>query len=199
MTFGIREKVSLLVFVATGLSAFLVARGVALKSKEVLGEHELVDLGDEALLQGWTLSDKVDGLAEDLMNLAFSPEFQDAVEAGLSPGELNKTAHRYCRRYWNDYLHIDLVSFEGENPSVTTIRKTVEMDEENLWLPPLESSIGAQLYLSQIMRLNLVRLIDGKEEDRTRPQAHLVLLPGRHHAHALRGRAAGLVLRLSGL
>ncbi|MDF1810722.1 MAG: response regulator [Verrucomicrobiales bacterium] len=168
MTFGIREKVSLLVVCAAAASAILVARGVAQKSLAVLREHEIVDLGDEASLQGWTLSDKVDGLAEDLMNLAFSPEFHDAVNAGIDREGLAETARKYCRRYWNDYLHIDIVRLDGDEFSFSEIHTPVKLDHPNAWLPDIDSIAGAQLHLSPIQRIEVVFPQEGEREEMRR-------------------------------
>ena len=151
MTFGIREKISLLVFLATVVVAVLVAQGVARKSQQVLREHELVDLGDEALLRGWTLSDKVDGLAEDLMSLAFSQEFHHAAITGSVTEEL---ARKFCRRYWNDYLLIDVVSFEGDDPFFKVVHQPVELKETDRWMPPAEVAAG-RLQFSLIERIEV--------------------------------------------
>ncbi|MCB1207581.1 MAG: hypothetical protein KDN18_25240, partial [Verrucomicrobiae bacterium] len=62
MSFGIQGKVALLVIAATAASALLVAKVLTDRAAEVLREHELVDLGDEASLRGWTIIDQVDGL-----------------------------------------------------------------------------------------------------------------------------------------
>jgi hypothetical protein len=81
MSFGIQGKVALLVIVATAASALLVAKVLTDRAAEVLREHELVDLGDEASLRGWVIIDEIDGLRDDLINIAFSPEFQRAWRA----------------------------------------------------------------------------------------------------------------------
>ncbi len=155
MTFGIREKISLLVILATAGSALLVQRGLREKAQEVLRDHEIVDLGDEASLRGWQLADRVDGLAEDLMNLAFSSEFQDAVVADLSAEALNETAQKYCRRYWTEYLHIDIIEEDGPDKSFKTIHSPVDLRAEDLWEPEDGIFIGAQMHLSPIQRYDV--------------------------------------------
>ncbi|MDF1751722.1 MAG: response regulator [Verrucomicrobiales bacterium] len=168
MTLGIREKISLLVFLATAASAILVARGVAKKSQEVLREHEIVDLGDEASLRGWTLSDKVEGMAEDLGNLAYSPEFHDAVNAGISALGLTDTARKYCRRYWEDYLHIDIVRVDADEFSFFEVHTPVKLEHDDAWLPPANVLAGSQLYLSPIQRVKAVFPPEGEQPSRTR-------------------------------
>ncbi len=100
MSFGIQGKVALLVIVATAASALLVAKVLTDRAAEVLREHELVDLGDEASLRGWVIIDEIDGLRDDLINIAFSPEFQGGVEGERTPEELKSLARALCRRNW---------------------------------------------------------------------------------------------------
>ncbi len=159
MTFGIREKISLLVVLATATSAFLVLHGVSTKSQEVLRQHEIVDLGDEASLRGWVLADRVDGLAEDLTNLAYNREFHQAVQSGESGEMLLELARRYCRRYWNDYLHIDIVHFGPEtlDPAFTEIHSPVQIPDVEKWMPRAHFDVGAQLHLSPIRRTRVIR------------------------------------------
>ena len=169
MTFGIREKVSLLVILATAASALLVARGLADRAQKVLREHEIVDLGDEASLRGWGLSDKVDGLAEDLTNLVYSQEFHDAVLAGISADGLNGIAQKYCRRYWNDYLYVDIVHIHPQKiePTYTKIHTPVELKNEDMWMPPPEETDAGQINFSQIFRLEVEYPEDANRSRRT--------------------------------
>ncbi len=156
MRIGIREKVSLLVFLATAASAIMVAHGVKDKSQQVLREHELVDLGDEAELAGWQLSDKVDGLAEDLNNLAYSNAFNEGIQTGRGPEELSRLARKDCRRYWEDYLHIDIVKVDGDEITFSAVHSMVKLDQAQTWTPPVESFVGGLFQLSPVQRIEVV-------------------------------------------
>ena len=48
---GIRGKIALLVVVAAAISAYLVSRLLSRSAEELVRNHELVDLGDEAQLR----------------------------------------------------------------------------------------------------------------------------------------------------
>jgi len=171
MSFGIREKVSLLVFLATAASAIMVARGVKDKSQQVLREHELVDLGDEAELAGWQISDKVDGLAEDLNNLAYSPAFNEGIQSGRSAEEMVELANKDCRRYWEDYLQIDIVKVDGDEISSRPVHSVAKLDPAQTWMPPMESVVGGLFQLSPIQRIEVVfpTKVDQKEYHRGVP------------------------------
>ena len=109
MYFGIRGKVALLVIIATAASALLVATMLSKKAEEVLRDHELVDLGDEALLRGWNLVDQIQGLEDDILKLAYDPEFAAHAYSGTSkPEDLNRIAESVCRRYWKRHLRVDV-------------------------------------------------------------------------------------------
>jgi len=171
MSFGIQGKVALLVIVATAASALLVAKVLTDRAAEVLREHELVDLGDEASLRGWTIIDQIDGLRDDLINIAFSPDFQRKVEEVRPPEELKVLARTLCRRNWTNHLRIDLVSFDGKALPSALIHEKATVREEDLWFPERDAMAGARLHLSAIQRMRLTRrdLTGGSSVERWEP------------------------------
>ena len=157
MNFGIREKVALLVIIATAASALLVANLLSNKAEDVLRDHELVDLGDESELRGWEMIDQIEGLRDDLINLAFNPAFQQEILTGQSQEELLKLSRSLCRRYWDKYLLVDLVSFREDTDTTVPITEKAEINEADLWLPGPDSRAGARLHVSPIQRIQLKR------------------------------------------
>ena len=157
MYFGIREKVALLVILATAATALLVANLLSNKAEDVLRDHELVDLGDEAELTGWEMIDQIEGLRDDLINLAFDPAFQQEILTDRSQEDLLDLCRSLCRRYWDKYLLVDLVTFENESSGLVQITKKAEIDEKDLWLPGPDARAGARLHVSPIQRLHVER------------------------------------------
>lgn len=157
MYFGIREKVALLVILATAASALLVANLLSNKAENVLRDHELVDLGDEAELRGWEMIDQIEGLRDDLINLAFDPRLQQEVLTDRSQEELLSLSRNLCRRYWDKYLLVDLVNFDGEPGNGLVITEKAEIEAEDLWFPGPDARAGARLHVSPIQRLKVVR------------------------------------------
>ncbi len=128
--FGIRGKVALLVILATVASALLVAKLLTSRATVVLREHELVDLGDEASLRGWELMDQIEGLREDLINVAFSPTFAEDVKDEKTQEELLSMARGLCRRNWEQHLRVDLIQFEDGEKTTTLIAEKAEFRDE---------------------------------------------------------------------
>lgn len=157
MYFGIRGKVALLVMLATAASALLVAKVLTDRATVILREHELVDLGDEASLRGWTLMDRIEGLRDDLINIAFSPTFQANVAADKSREELRSMAEGLCTRYWEHHLRVDLVSLEEGSLETVIIEEKAQLQTEGGWFPDRNARAGARLHLSPIQRVRLVR------------------------------------------
>jgi len=158
MRFGIREKVALLVFVSTAATALLVARLMTVRAAEVLRAHEIVDLGDEAMLRGWVVVDQIEGLREDLINIAFSPTFLGDVLAEKPREELVSMARGLCRRHWRSYLRLDLVRFEPGGVHAQVIHERGRLSEGDLWLPGPEAQAGPGLHLSPVQRRRVVRV-----------------------------------------
>lgn len=157
MSFGIQGKVALLVIVATTASTLLVAKVLTDRAAEVLREHELVDLGDEASLRGWVLIDQIDALRDDLINIVFSTEFQQQVEEESPPEELKLLARTLCRRNWSNHLRIDLLTFGEGAPAPIVIHEKADLDADELWFPEPDAMAGARLHVSPIQRVRLVR------------------------------------------
>lgn len=157
MHFGIREKVALLVMLATAASALLVAQVLTHRATAILREHELVDLGDEASLRGWVIMDKIEGLRDDLINIAFSPSFQEEVAGGRPREDLQVLAKGLCNRYWEDHLRVDLVYFDGEERRTQLIEEKAVIPEDSAWFPESDARAGARLHLSKIQRMVLTR------------------------------------------
>ena len=155
--FGIRGKVALLVILATAASALLVAKFLTSRATVVLREHELVDLGDEASLRGWELMDQIEGLREDLINVAFSPTFAEDVKEEKTREELLSMARGLCRRNWEQHLRVDLIQFKGGEKKTTLIAEKAKFKEEDLWFPGPDARAGARLHLSPIQRLLVTR------------------------------------------
>lgn len=172
-SFGIQGKVALLVIIATSASTLLVAKVLMHRATEALREHELVDLGDEATLRGWSIVDGVDGLREDLIQLAFHPDFYRSVEEGRSDAELEQLARTLCRRQWPNHLRLELLKFgpeglKGVVPRV--LHEKARVPEDQLWFPEPDAAAGSRLHLSAIQRLHLSRLdIPGEPLERWEP------------------------------
>ncbi|MEX2578229.1 MAG: response regulator [Verrucomicrobiales bacterium] len=157
MYFGIRGKVALLVMVATAASALLVAKVLSTRATDVLRSHELVDLGDEAELRGWEITDQIEGLRDDLVNLALEPDLQQRIVDGDPREELLATARSLCRRYWTRHLRVDVVRF-GENETETIlVAEKAEIESEDLWFPGPDAQAGSRLHISPIQRVRVVR------------------------------------------
>jgi signal transduction histidine kinase/CheY-like chemotaxis protein len=170
MSFGIQGKVALLVIVATAASALLVAKVLTDRAAEVLREHELVDLGDEASLRGWVIIDEIDGLRDDLINIAFSPEFQRSVEGERTPEELKALARALCRRNWANHLRIDLVTLGPTAETSKVIHEKGIVGKDDLWFPGPDASAGARMHFSPIQRVRLTRTdIPGDPLERWEP------------------------------
>jgi signal transduction histidine kinase/DNA-binding response OmpR family regulator len=170
MSFGIQGKVALLVIVATAASALLVAKVLTDRAAEVLREHELVDLGDEASLRGWVIIDEIDGLRDDLINIAFSPEFQGGVEGERTPEELKSLARALCRRNWANHLRIDLVTLGPTAETSKVIHEKGIIGKDDLWFPGPDASAGARMHFSPIQRVRLTRTdIPGDPLERWEP------------------------------
>lgn len=158
MSFGIQGKVALLVILATAASTLLVAKVLMNRATEALREHELVDLGDEAALRGWTLIDAIDGLRDDLIHVAFSPEFERGVDSAQPAEELKSLARALCRRNWTNHLRIDVVSLEPDGHEPQVIHEKARVAESDLWFPSPDATAGSRLHLSSIQRLRIARL-----------------------------------------
>jgi signal transduction histidine kinase/CheY-like chemotaxis protein len=157
MSFGIQGKVALLVIVATAASALLVAKVLTDRASDVLREHELVDLGDEASLRGWVIIDQIDGLRDDVLKLASNPAFQAKAGEGASPEELKSLARTLCRRNWSNHLRIDLVTLAPEAPASLVIHEKATLGEKDLWFPDADASAGPGIHFSPIHRVQLTR------------------------------------------
>jgi signal transduction histidine kinase/DNA-binding response OmpR family regulator len=157
MSFGIQGKVALLVILATAASALLVAKVLTSRAAEVLREHELVDLGDEASLRGWTIVDQIDALRDDLINIAFNTGFRDSVALGDSPEELKSLARTLCRRNWTNHLRIDIVTLNPSGLRSSPIHSKAEIAEKDVWFPGPDTLAGARLHYSSIERIQLTR------------------------------------------
>lgn len=170
MLFGIQGKVALLVIAATAASALIIAKLLTASATEALREHELVDLGDEASIRSWTLIDQIDGLRDDLINIAFSPEFHEAVGGARSPEELKALARSLCRRNWINHLRIDLIGTGPPGGEDLIIHEKARIAPEDLWFPDPDATAGSRMHLSHIQRVRLTRLdIPGEPLERWEP------------------------------
>lgn len=170
MLFGIQGKVALLVIAATAASALLVAKVLTNRAADVLREHELVDLGDEAVLRGWEIIDQIDGLRDDLVKLAISAEFKEALAAKLPADELKKIARAQCRRGWQNHLRIDVLTSEDLTAPATLIHEKGRIAQSDFWFPEADAMAGPGLHFSQIQRVRLTRLdVPGEPLDRWEP------------------------------
>ncbi|MCB1228801.1 MAG: response regulator [Verrucomicrobiae bacterium] len=179
LRFGIRGKIALLVVVAAAISAYLVARLLSRSAEDLVRNHELVDLGDEAQLRGWELADQVDGLREDLIALRYSLGFQEQLARANADSEsLRESAEAACRRYWSRYLRIDVLTWPNgqAEPDVRLIEeKAILADDSAEWAPTPDSFIregsNRVLLQSEIMRALVKRrhLETGEIVDRWEP------------------------------
>lgn len=158
MTFGIQGKVALLVIVATAASSLLVSQILTRRAAEVLREHEIVDLGDEASLKGWTLNDQIEGLKDDLNKIAISRDFQESIDGNRPPEEIKTLARTLCRRNWENHLRIDVVTLgaaTGAPPQI--IHEKAILNKADLWFPDADAKAGERLHLSPIQRVRITR------------------------------------------
>ncbi|NLT72404.1 MAG: response regulator [Verrucomicrobiaceae bacterium] len=163
MSFGIQGKVALLVVLATAASALLVAKVLTHRAAEVLREHELVDLGDEASLRGWTIIDQIDALRDDLIRIAFNADFRDSVALGKPPKELNALASSLGRRNWANHLRLDVVTLDPTGLRSYLIHSRAEVAEKDVWFPGPDTLAGARLHYSAIERIQLTRTEPGTD------------------------------------
>lgn len=165
MSFGIREKVALLVMLATAASCYLVAKVLTHRATANLREHELVDLGDEASLRGWVMIDRIEGLKDDLIKIAYNSNFANDVTSDKTEEELFKIARGLCRRYWKNHLRLDVVTIRDGIPETKVISSKAIVDEKDMWLPPLEQLARPGLNVSSIQRMRVVHTnIPGHDE-----------------------------------
>ncbi len=171
MTFGIQGKVALLVIAATSASALLVARVLTHRATEVLREHEIVDLGDEAMLRGWELIDRIDGLRQDLYTVAMDAGFRTSVENDRPPEELNVLARSVCRRNWTHHLRVDLLTLDPEGAvSSLTLHEKALVGHPGIWTPDAVSLSRGGMWFSTIQRLQLTRKdLSGEPFQRAEP------------------------------
>ncbi len=156
MSFGIQGKVALLVIVATVSSALIVAKVLNDRAVDVLREHEIVDLGDEASLRAWTLINQVDSLHDDVISLTQTAEFQKAVYGVESGVDLEALAQKYCRTTWAQDLRIDLVDASGQSV-IRAIHEAASVPKADFWFPAADAAAGSRLHLSQIRRIQVSR------------------------------------------
>ncbi|MEM7697591.1 MAG: response regulator [Verrucomicrobiota bacterium] len=156
MYFGIRGKVALLVVIATAASALLVAEMMSRRAAAVLREHELVDLGDEASLRAWEMVDRIEGLRDDLINITFSPTFEEMVLAEADNDDLFMMARGLCRRSWKYHLTVDLLRFESGSMQVNEITGKATINGAG-WFPGADAQAGPQMHLSPIQRVEVTR------------------------------------------
>jgi signal transduction histidine kinase/CheY-like chemotaxis protein len=168
MSLGIQGKVALLVILATAASALLVAKVLSNRASEVLREHELVDLGDEASLRGWTIIDQIDGLRDDVVNVAFNADFRDSVAAERTPEELKALARTLCKRNWKNHLRIDIVTLTPSGTTSEIILEKATIPETDLWFPGPDALAGARIHLSPIERALITRTPNPGEEAKAR-------------------------------
>ncbi len=158
MSLGIQGKVALLVILATAATALLVAKILTHRATEVLREHELVDLGDEASLRGWTIIDQIDGLRDDVVNVAFNADFRDGFTAAKNPKDLKALARTLCKRNWKNHLRIDIVTLSPSGRTSEVIHETATIAETALWFPGPDALAGSRVHLSSIERVLVTRI-----------------------------------------
>ncbi|MCB1204300.1 MAG: response regulator, partial [Verrucomicrobiae bacterium] len=114
--------------------------------------------------------DQVDGLRDDLISLAFSPEFQRAVEGDRPPEELKAIARALCRRNWNNHLRIDLVTLGPAQQQSRPLHEKARIAESDYWFPGPDAAAGARMHFSPIQRVRLTRTdIPGEPLERWEP------------------------------
>ncbi|HRQ90997.1 MAG TPA: HAMP domain-containing protein, partial [Bacteroidia bacterium] len=112
----------------------------------------------------------MDGLRDDLVNLAFSPEFHRNVESGVAPEDLKALARALCRRNWTNHLRIDLVSFGPSPQSAQIIHEKAAIDPADLWFPGSDALAGPGMHMSSIQRLKVTRTdVPGEPLERWEP------------------------------
>ncbi len=157
MYFGIRFKVALLVLLATAASALPVAKVVSERASEILRQHELVDLADEASLRGWEISGQFQGLFDDIFDLKEDAQFAKLVAEGADQELLLEKAKGLGRRYWKEHLRVDIVRLENGKPVSTSISEKAGIDERALWFPPANTPAGEGIHHSSIQRILVTR------------------------------------------
>ena len=137
--------------IATAASALLVASVLSKKATGVVKDHELVDLGDEALLRGWTLADQIAGLEDDLLKLSGDTDFiEEALSDNPNLEKLKQLAKQNCHRYWNRHLRIDLCESKAREVSILEEKATLRADDS--WFPGQQGAVRNRIHLSPIRR-----------------------------------------------
>ncbi len=150
---------------ATAACALLVAKALSHRATDILREHELVDLGDEASLKGWQIIDQVAGLQDDIISLAYSPPFREAVVNGDSQKKLSSMVRGLCRRHWKMHLRFDLVTFEEGEQTFQIIEQKATIAREDIWFPEKDAQAGERIHISNIRRALVTRTdLGGSQE-----------------------------------
>ncbi|MEO0417068.1 MAG: hypothetical protein AAF226_19200, partial [Verrucomicrobiota bacterium] len=156
MHLGIREKVALLVILATATSAILVSRVLSNKALQILREHELVDLGEEAQLRGWRLLDRIDSISEDLEAMTEIDEvLEKSIIANDPIDQQRAMAQSLCHRDWQSYLYVDIVELDGTADSTAIIAQSAIIQPDDLWFPSAEAKASLGQHLSELQKIQI--------------------------------------------
>jgi len=157
MNFGIRFKVALLVLLATASSALPIAKVVSERASDILRQHELVDLADEASLRGWEITGQFQGLFDDIFDLKEDEEFAKLLAEGASNEVLLERLQLLCRRYWQEHLRIDIIQIDGDQMTSRIVSDRASIAEPDVWFPPANTPVGEGIHHSSLQRILVTR------------------------------------------
>jgi len=128
--FGIQLKTALLVMGVAVLAVLGTAGFLQRISADMVENHELVDLGDEANLRAWEIIDQVNSYREELGNLAADEIVREAVYNGEME-ELSQRGAEICTR-WPSYLRVQITSFDASPIGEPAVERARGFDPTHL-------------------------------------------------------------------
>lgn len=128
--FGIQEKSAILVMLVAIVAVLGTASFLQRISADMVEDHELVDLGDEATLRAWEIIDQVNSYRAELGKLAADPVVQEAVYQDRG-SELAIRGAETCPR-WTSYLRVQVTTAGGAAIGAPVVERSRALDERGL-------------------------------------------------------------------
>ena len=158
ISFGFREKTTLLVIVLVALAAYFSPRLIVKHAMQVYEDRELVDLSDEGRLRSWELRDEIERLRRTTAKLANQEAYRDGGFAGEIDGEKSNIPLEKDRR-WRNYLRVSVIppggSVEQEDVIVSQGYPDLVPEAWTSLLAALQSAKMGQTVLSPIHRIQV--------------------------------------------
>ncbi len=163
LSFGIREKTTLLVIILVAAAAYFTPQIITEHAKRIYEERELVDLADEASLRTWEILDDIERLEETTAKLANDAAyrgntFRAEVERERTQLENREMTSNEAR--WKNYLRADV--FTGTDDSKKTEILPTHPEYSGIgshtWVPlrnRLQRANPGDVFLSPIHRLQV--------------------------------------------